>query len=204
MNGILIAVEGIDGSGKSTIVRYLEEELIKEGRQVIKIATRETEKELVFQTVVDSYSLNPSSPAYMFFFQLLHAHKADRAKQALEKGKIVIADRWDLSFFVWHKNFGFFSRESDELRCGVSRLAFCGLKPHLGIYLDVSVDKAFDRRMWRGEAIGDVESERRFYDTVVATYRSLVHSYGWSIVSANEDFEHVRKTVWNLVKEAVK
>ena len=90
VNSILIAVEGIDGSGKSTLVKYIEEELKKEGRQVARFTTREVEKEPIFQAVIDGYSLNPHSPAYMFFFQLLHAHKADRARRALEEGKIVV------------------------------------------------------------------------------------------------------------------
>ena len=204
MNGLLIAVEGIDGSGKSTLVKYIEEELEKEGRQVARFATREMEKEPVFQAVIDGYSLDPRSPAYMFFFQLLHAHKADRVRRALEEGKIAVVDRWDLSFFVWHENFGFFSRESGELRDGVSRLAFSGLKPRLGIYLNVSVDKAFDRRMWKGEIIGDLEAERQFYATVVTAYRSLAQRHGWTVVDADDNFDQGRKTAWKLVQEVVK
>jgi len=205
VNGVLIAVEGIDGSGKSTLVKYIENELKKEGCQVARVATREMEKEPVFQAVVDGYSLDPHSPAYMFFFQLLHAHKADRARRALEEGKIVVTDRWDLSFYVWHENFGFFSKESNDLRKGISRLAFRDLKPHLGIYLDVSVDKALDRRMFgRGDVVNDIEAEKRFYTTVVTAYKSLAEHHGWITVDANDGFEQVRKTAWKLVQEVVK
>ena len=205
MNSILIAVEGIDGSVKSTLVKYIEDELKKEGHQVARVATREIEKEPVFQAVVDGYSLDPHSPAYMFFFQLLHTHKVDRARHALEEGKIVVTDRWDLSFFVWHENFGFFSKESDELRKGISRIAFGDLKPHLGIYLDVSVDKALDRRMFgRGDVIDDVEAEKRFYTTVVTAYKLLAERHGWITVDANDGFEQVKKTAWKLVQEVVK
>lgn len=204
MKSVLIAVEGIDGSGKSTLVKHIEEELRKEGYQVAKFMTCEMEKKSVFQTVIDGYSIDPHSPAYMFFFQLLHAHKVDRVRQAMEESKIVVVDRWDLSFFVWHENFGFFSRESNELREEVSRLAFGGLKPHLGIYLDVSVDKAIDRRMWRGELIGDHGAEWQFYTTVVTAYRSLAQRHGWIVVDANDSFEQVRKIAWKLVQETVK
>lgn len=200
VGNILIAVEGIDGSGKSTLVRYIEDKLKKEGYRVARFATRETEKEPIFQAMIDGYSLDPQSPAYMFFFQLLHAHKASRVRRALEEGSHVIVDRWDLSFFVWHENFGFFSGEPAELREGVSRLAFGGLKPHLGIYLDVSVDKAIDRRMWRGETIGDLEAERQFYIKVVTAYRSLAKRQGWVVIDANDGFEQVRKAAWELVQ----
>lgn len=205
MNSILIAVEGIDGSGKSTLVKYIEDELKKEGRQVVRVATREMEKEPVFQAVIDGYSLDPHSPAYMFFFQLLHAHKVDRVRHAMEEGKIVVIDRWDISFFVWHENFGFFSKEPDGLRKGISRLAFGDLKPHLGIYLDVSVDRALDRRMFgRGDIIDDVEAEKRFYTKVVTAYKSLAEHQGWIAVDANDGFEQVKKTAWKLVQEVVK
>lgn len=205
MKPILIAVEGIDGSGKSTLVKYIEEELRREGCQVSRVATREAEKEPIFQAVIDGYSLDPYSPAYMFFFQLLHAHKADRARSALREGKIVVADRWDLSFFVWHENFGFFRDECDELRKEVSRLAFGDLKPDLGIYLDVSVDRALDRRIFgRGDIIDDFEMEKRFYTVIVTAYRTLAEKHGWFMLDANNEFEQVKTTAWRLVKEALK
>lgn len=204
MNGILIAFEGIDGSGKSTIGRFLENKLKNEGYHVVRFVTREMEKESIFQAVINGYPFDPHSPAYMFFFQALHAHKTERTKRALEKGKIVIADRWDLSFFIYHENFGFFAKESNELREGVSRLAFGGLRPHLGIYLDVSPDKALDRRLWRGEIISDLEAERKFYEKVTVAYRLLAQRRGWTIVDANGKFEQVWETVWNLVQGILK
>ncbi len=205
MSGILVAIEGIDGSGKSTLVRYIEEELRREGKQVVRLATREAEKESIFKSVIDGYSLDSHSPAYMFFFQLLHAHKADRARSALGEGKIVITDRWDFSFFVWHENFGFFRDQSDELRRGVSQLAFGCTKPHLGIYLDVSVDRALDRRMFgRGDVIEDIEAEKCFYTTVVTTYRTLAEKHGWITLDANDGFDQVKSAALRLVKEVIK
>lgn len=200
VNNPLIAVEGIDGSGKSTLVQYIAEELSQSGRETQIIATRERELEHVFEEVTRSYELDPNSVAYMFFFQMLHSHKAERAKKALHEGKLVIADRWDLSFFAWHQNFGFFSTESDELRENMSRLAFTELKPTLGIYLDVCVDKAFDRRQWRGEAPKDIEPERELYTKVVNSYRSLAKQHGWVIIDANGSFDQVRKQSWELVQ----
>ena len=193
MKSFLIAIEGIDGSGKSTLVKYLEEELKKNGYSATKVCTREEHMEEVFHAVIDGYKLDPKSPAYMFFFQMLHSNKTERVQDLLSKGQIVIADRWDFSFFVYHQNFEFFSKESDNTRSNISRLAFGNLKPQVGIYLDVSVEKAIDRRLWRGENIPNINEEKEFYNIVTTTYRSLAQQENWSVLDANDGFEGVRK-----------
>jgi dTMP kinase len=204
MYGMLIAIEGIDGSGKSTFVKYLADRLKKEGHQVVTVTTRQTQKEHIFQKIINGYRVDPHSPAYMFLFQFLHALKAERTRQFLKEGKIVIADRWDLSFFVYHENLGFFTKESDNLRKEVSRLAFGDMRPHLGIYLDVSAGKAIDRRIWRGEIIYNSEAERKFYEKVTVNYKFLAQRHGWIIVDAENKFKQVWKTVWKLVQGLVK
>jgi dTMP kinase len=201
MAGKLIAIEGIDGSGKSTLVKHLEEELRSRGHPVIKVATRETSREPVFLAAIEEYSLDHKSPEYMFFFQMLHANKVQRVKRALKEDAVVIADRWDFSFFIYHDHFGFFSQESQELRDAVSRLAFQGLSPDLGIYLNVAVDTAFDRRMWRGEEIVDPESEKAFYTVITSAYQTLAAKHNWAVIDANDGFEKVRDTALTLVTE---
>lgn len=203
MNGILVAIEGICGSGKSALGKYLEEELLKDEWHALRVTTCEAEKEHIFRAVIDGYVLDPNSSAYMFFFQVLHAHKADRVRRLLEAGNIVIANRWDLSFLAHVQNFGFLSKEPDHLREEVSRLAFNGLTPNLGIYLDVSVEKALDRRLWRGDKINDLEEEKKFYGALLISYKSLVARHRYRIIDANRGFGEVKKTALELVKGAL-
>lgn len=205
MKSRLIAIEGIDGSGKPTLVEYIYSRLKSEGYNANCIVTCEKEKESVYRAVIDSYDLDPLSPAYMFFYQVLHAKKTDRAFAALDKEEIVIADRWDLSFIVWHKNFGFFSEESPQLLEGVSRLAFRGLKPNLGIYLDITLSNALDRRLnHRKEVINDIKLEKRIYNKALSTYKKLARQNNWKIVNANKSLDEVKESVWKLVSQAIK
>ncbi len=204
MNGILIAIEGVSGSGKSTLGKYIERELLKEGWPAVRVTTREEEKEHIFRAATEAYELDPNSAAHMFFFQVLQAHKVDRAKRLLEGGNVVIANRWDLSFFVHTKNFGRLAKEPDSLRQEICRLAFDGLTPEFGVYLDVSIEKALDRRLWRGDVINDIEEEKRLYGIVKASYKLLlVDRQGWRVINANNDFEQVRQMVLELVRKTV-
>jgi dTMP kinase len=200
----LIAVEGIDGSGKSALVRHLERELKENGYDAISVATRELEKEPIFKELLSEYNLESWSPASMFLFQFLHANKADRAKQALQMGKIVIADRWDFSFFVRHDNFDFFSHEPATLRQEVSRLAFKDLKPDLGIYLDIEVDKAIALRQRRGDIIKDIEKEKRTYETIVSSYKMLVKHHGWTTIDANKSLGEIKQTAGEIALRFIK
>lgn len=197
----LIAVEGIDGSGKSTLVRRLALHLKNKGSKAQVIATREAEHEAMFEGLMNTYRPDPYSPAYMFLFQMLHSLKVTRAREAMEKGLFVVADRWDPSFFVWHDNFGFFSKETVDLRQEVSRLAFGDMVPRIGIYLDVEVGTALGRRLSRGEVIADVEAEAAFYEKVVAAYRTHVTKSGWRIVDANRNADCVFDDVCQIVNE---
>lgn len=200
MTGILIAVEGIDGSGKSSLVTFLETEVRRRGLPVTRVMTRESDREEAFLGVMKAYGFDAQSPEYMFFFQMLHADKVTRAMRALAEGHVVIADRWDFSFFIYHDHFGFFEGEDQRLRDDVSRLAFRGLQPTLGIYLDVDVDAAFDRRVYgRGESIDDVEKERIFYKKIVDAYRGLVRQHAWQTIDANRSFEEVKTRALELL-----
>ena len=195
------AVEGIDGCGKTSVITAVSNRMKDEGRSVEVVKTCEKEEADVYKNVVDEYSLSPMSPAYMFFFQMLHAKKAERVKSYLMGRNTVIADRWDLSFFAWHNNFGFFADEDQSLRDGISRLAFQGVEPDHGIYLDVDIDLAFERRLKnRGDKdIVCFKSERELYEKVVKTYKQIVLERGWKVIDANQSFEQVSDEVYNLI-----
>jgi dTMP kinase len=101
MRGKLITLEGIDGSGKSTVAKKLQKNPeIKAFRPVF---TREpTRSTLTGNTVEKAIQLDTDQLAELFLFTADHAeHLAKLVKPALESGKIVISDRYSDSRYAY-------------------------------------------------------------------------------------------------------
>ena len=144
MPGTFITFEGIDGSGKSTQLRFLNNFLRTKGCQALltrepggtKLGLRLREALLDATEEVD-----PLTELLVF--------AADRAQHvrrilvpALERGEVVISDRYaDATIAYQGAGRGF----SPELISQIVQLATGGLKPDLTLLFDVSIGDATTR-----------------------------------------------------------
>jgi dTMP kinase len=101
MRGKLITLEGIDGSGKSTVAKKLQEN--PEIRALGPIFTREpTRGTLTGNAVEKAIQSDTDQLAELFLFTADHAeHLAKLVKPALECGKSVISDRYSDSRYAY-------------------------------------------------------------------------------------------------------
>ncbi|MDP3542361.1 MAG: dTMP kinase [Elusimicrobiota bacterium] len=142
--GRLIVVEGLDGSGKSTQMEMLKDEL--EAKDLKVVVTTWNSSEMVSGAVKKAkkdQSLTPKT------FSLLHASDlADRLDKvilpALEEGSIVLADRW------------FFTALARDRTRGMDAKWLRGLyafapKPDLVLYYKLPVKTAIGRVLARSE-----------------------------------------------------
>jgi len=98
MRGYLITIEGIDGSGKSTVLRSLKEKLGKYD----PIYTQEPTRGHIGDVVRDVIGTDADHLAEAFLFVADHAEHVNRLlKPALESGKIVISDRYSDSRYAY-------------------------------------------------------------------------------------------------------
>lgn len=101
MKGRLITLEGIDGSGKSTVAKKLQEN--PEIRIHEPVFTREPTRGTLTGTAVENAIRSDTDQlAELFLFTADHAeHLAKLVKPALEKGKTVISDRYSDSRYAY-------------------------------------------------------------------------------------------------------
>lgn len=150
MRGKLITLEGIDGSGKSTAAKKLQEN--PDIYVFDPIFTREpTRGTLTGNAVENAIKSETDQLAELFLFTADHAeHLAKLVKPALEKGKIVISDRYSDSRYAY-QGVTLKSRIENPLEW-VKRLhAGWTVVPDLTFLFDIEPEIAVERCGKRGE-----------------------------------------------------
>ncbi len=152
--GLFITLEGGDGSGKTTQARLLEEWFASRGRTVVR--TREpggTEVGILIRDIVLHHRGEVAARAEALLYAADRAqHIATLVRPALERGEVVIQDRY-LDSSVAYQGAGRVLG-SGEIR-DLSLWATQGLLPDLTVLLDLdpatararldAADKPFDR-----------------------------------------------------------
>ena len=166
LNGNLIVVEGLDGSGRSTQITLLQEWLESEGFAVQTSGLRRSNlvgrdiDELLAKNAVTRLTL-ALMYATDFFDQLEH-----RIVPALRSGAIVLADRFIFTLIARSVVRGI----NRDYLTGLYAMA---LRPHLTFWLNVRPETAFAREFKKAQAISYWEAGRDM---------SLSHDLYWSFV----------------------
>lgn len=150
MKGKLITLEGIDGSGKSTIAKKLQEN--PDICNFDPIFTREpTRGTLTGNAVENAIQSETDQLAELFLFTADHAeHLAKLVKPSLEKGKIVISDRYSDSRYAY-QGITLKSRFENPLEWVKSLHSGWTVVPNLTFLFDIEPEIAVDRCGKRGE-----------------------------------------------------
>jgi dTMP kinase len=202
LTGALIALEGIDGSGKSTIAKRLVEKLRESGTSVI--LSREPGGtaigEQIREILLQQESLSMLATTEMLLFAAARAqHVGELVRPALAEGLTVVADRFVDSSLAYQWGGRGLEKRAVDLAI---ELATDGLEPDLRILLDLPVESALRRRMadWNETNRMDRESII-FHGRVRDAYHSLVAAdpARWSVVDADRAVDDVSAAVWRAV-----
>ena len=184
-----LAFEGLDGSGKSTLIHGLKKEM--EGRGLSLVLTREPGgtalgdeiRELLLRVRGDT----PVKRAEALLYQAGRAqHVEQLIKPALAAGQWVLSDRFDASSVAFQAGGRAISREEIDW---LNRFSTGGLTPDLNILLDLSTEESARRLNSRGQPADRFEREAQdFHEKVRSAYLALAKERpaSWLILSAAE------------------
>jgi dTMP kinase len=210
IDGKLIIVEGIDGSGKSTQIRLLEKWLRYIGIPVF--FTEWNSSEQIKEIISIGKKKNLLTPTT---FSLLHATDfAARYERnifpLLRAGYVVLADRYIYTAFARDVVRGC----SPEWVRNVYSLA---VKPDIAFYFKVPVEVSFDRivknrpKLKYYEAGMDLnlsndpyESYRIFQGRIIDEYESMVEPEGLTVIDGTKDIEEQQELMRQKVKEILR
>jgi dTMP kinase len=202
LSGAFIALEGVDGSGKSTIAKRLVLALQEAGQRAI--LTREpggtATGEQIRAVLLGEASSSILPTTEMLLFAAARAQLVGEIiEPALRNGVIVVADRFSDSSLAYQ--WGARGLEKEAV-IQAQKMATGGLEPDLKILLDLPIEAAVQRRMADVHGVNRLDREVvQFHSRVRDAYHSLVEAdpTRWRVVDANRAEDEVWSEVWLTV-----
>jgi dTMP kinase len=181
-NGILIAIEGIDGSGKSSVMQPLKEALEKEGHDVVK--TKEpgdtTLGKSLRRLLHEEKKHICDKSEYLLFAADRAQHFEEIVIPALDAGKIVISDRLNNSSVAYQ---GYGRELNVDMIKKINSWAMNDRQADIIVYLELDYKTGLQRTVSRGEKQTSFEAEQQNF---------------WKRVSSG--FENIFKDKKNVIK----
>lgn len=174
---LFIAIDGIDGCGKSTLSRGMSEKLEKMGRKIR--LTREpggTEAGLLMRQLVVSkqYDLEPESEMMLYCADRLE-HQTKLVLPSLEEGYDVISDRFVSSTYAYQ----IFGRGLDKDFLDYLTEHSIKRMPDITFIIEIDPETALERAMDRLRRDNMVEEEGKFEALGLDFFKKVADGFDW-------------------------
>lgn len=195
--GRFITVEGTEGVGKSTNIRYLSNLLRQQGIEVV--LTREPggtplAEELRALLLEPREEKVGQDTELLLMFAARAQHINNVIRPALERGAWVISDRFTDATFAYQG--GGRGIEVDTIRT-LETLVQHGLHPDLTLLLDLPVELGLQRASARSEPDRFEQEKLDFFDKVRAAYLSRAEQepQRFAIIDASQTIPDVQQQI---------
>ena len=209
MPGVLITIEGVEGSGKSTQLLRLSERLRHLGIPLVVSKEpggtslgRELRR-LLLEAHPSGETWCPDAELLLFYADRAQ-HLQTVIRPALEAGKVVLVDRFEDSTRAYQGASGVSETALDRL----SELVLRRLKPHLTVLLDMDPETSLQRVEVRNLAYGGEFAETRFDQAALEFHRRVRNRFlaiaqaepqRVALVPARDPVDQVAAAVWTRV-----
>ncbi|MCK4499945.1 dTMP kinase [Candidatus Babeliales bacterium] len=201
--GFLVAIEGIDGSGKSTLSARIYRDLTTQGLPIY--LTREPGDTFLGQKLRAVLHQTQKQPCSHAEFLMFAADRAEHFHEVvipqLKKGNIVISDRLADSSLAYQG----FGRGLDlNMLKSINTWAMRGIEPDLVIFLDIDEDTALKRITGTRRTLTSFELEHvQFWKKVRKGFKTILEEKKDRavIIDALKLPEHVCQDAVNAILE---
>lgn len=200
-SGLLIAFEGIDGSGKSTTLRAVEQQLTKADYSVV--VTKEpggTEFGKLARSVVQQPGHKLTAHAEFLLFAADRAeHRAKIVLPALSAGKIILCDRMADSSVAYQ---GYGRGLSIDMINTINSWVLEEVHPQLTCYFAIDCATARMRMKHRAQELSGFDQEREsFFERVIAGYEQLYKDRTDVLrINACDSVEHIAQQIYSRIQ----
>ncbi len=191
-------MEGVDGSGKSTVCRRVAEALRSEGYRVE--TTAEPTSEGIGAFIRSGKAGRISQRAESLLFVADRYEHTDSIMEKVSEGAVVICDRYYASTVAYQSA----KLDGDSADIGWLK-GLCEpfvQRPDAVVLLDVDPEVSMARVESRGEEESKFESIR-FQKQVRDRYLDLAEEYGFEVVDASRPEDEVFDDVMKIIREVV-
>lgn len=194
--GIFISFEGIDGSGKSTQIELLYKYITQIGCDVL--LTREPGgtpiSEKIRKIILDPENKEESGVTEALLYAAARAQLvSEKIKPALEKGSIVICDRFldsSLAYQAYARGLG------DDVRL-INEFAVQGTLPDMTFFMDIDPLESVKRQKMRGRLDRLEQEGLEFQKKVYAGYKELIKLYPgrFKVIDASKSRDEIHDDI---------
>lgn len=203
MNGKLIVFEGPDGSGKTTILKKVNEKLNKEGYKLKLVrepgGTDISEK--IRDIIIDNDNINMTAKTESLLFAASRAQLVEeKIRPALNSGEIILCDRFVLSSLLYQgvgRGLGV-----DEVKA-INDFATGDIKPDLTIFFNIDYKTALVRKRANFSADRLENEDFDFHKKIFDAYLDIADRYKDQIkqVDATRSIDEVSADVLKIIKD---
>ncbi|MCS6963966.1 dTMP kinase [Thermoflexus sp.] len=203
-NGLLITFEGPEGSGKTTMARWLSDFLRQKGYRVL--FTREPGGTPVGEAIRELLHAHEhadmTARTEALLFCAARAQLVERViRPFLAEGGIVVSDRYADSTLAY-QGYGR-GLDLEDLQ-HLNRFATGGLRPDLTFLLDIEVEQGLARRRVSGDAWTRLDAlELSFHQRVREGYRRMATAEPdrWVIIDASQPMGAVQSAILDHLRQ---
>lgn len=202
MKGLFIVFEGISGSGKKTHINFLVHMLNQAGREAVTLTFPDFDAEiarLTKRTEFDPFTLS-------LLYAADRSRHQERIRSFLEKGNVVITDRYCYSNFAYQSARGVPMDWLQEIERNI-------IKPDIGILVDVPVSVSVERiqqsrieDFTKKELLDRLHRDRELLEKIRENFLYITRTdkkTKWFVIDGSQEMSRNQEQIWNIVSKEI-